>query len=455
MKSSSEKGSIFKVFARVLSLEEALAYIPPPLTFCPNFVKRNSSTNPDIPGDHKLVELLPWKGFFEKVNNFKFGDESKYNRPIFINYSQMYNEMSIQTAFETNICEVLNKLLRNYDFSRESTKNPGDPDFICHFAMLEPLMPIEVKRKHILEYIGSFIEFYKHNKKAQSVIKQIYSYMVVNQVKFGILSTYDNHWFLRQLGDNEENRARLWISEALPLESHSPPVLKAYAYVTKKLCMDMDAHSSHTNIITVPAYENNGKRITRNIRKSAQKKESSDSSSIQNFYFTDFKFKDLLSQGRSGKTLLCEFRNNTIALKCADLWKSPSYILKEMQNEVKIYQQLSDLQGIYIPNLECYGYFENGMCYVIGTTLVGKPLSFYKYITKGQKVKGMLALNAIHDRGVLHNDIRADNILLDNRNNDVYLIDFGMSNTDYDIMEDGVFNEEKFKLDCLLTHYTL
>ncbi|PKK64328.1 hypothetical protein RhiirC2_787665 [Rhizophagus irregularis] len=127
-----------------------------------------------------------------------------------------------------------------------------------------------------------------------------------------------------------------------------------------------------------------------------------------------------------------------------------------MQNEVRIYQRLSNLQGIYIPNLKCYGYFENGMCYVISTTLVGKPLSFYKYITEGQKVKGMLALNAIHDRGVLHNDIRADNILLDNHNNDVYLIDFGMSSTDYDIMEDwSLFNEEKFKLDFLFSHYRL
>ncbi|PKY53988.1 hypothetical protein RhiirA4_472514 [Rhizophagus irregularis] len=130
--------------------------------------------------------------------------------------------------------------------------------------MFQPLIPIEVKRKHILEYIGeSFIEFHKHNKKAQSGIRQIYSYMVVNQVKYGILSIYDNHWFLRRPGDNEENRDKLWISEALPLQSHSPPVLKA------------------------------------NTRKSAQKKESSDSSSRsssdaststnnQNLYFTDF-----------------------------------------------------------------------------------------------------------------------------------------------------------------------
>jgi hypothetical protein len=111
------------------------------------------------------------------------------------------------------------------------------------------VIQFEVKRKHILDDIGeeSFIEFHKRSARAQRVIKQIYSYMVVNQVKYGILSTYDSHWFLRRQSDDEE---RLWISETLP---DSPPVLKAYAYITKELCKDPDS----TNIIVVPANENN------------------------------------------------------------------------------------------------------------------------------------------------------------------------------------------------------
>ncbi|RGB37057.1 hypothetical protein C1646_757386 [Rhizophagus diaphanus] len=76
------------------------------------------------------------------------------------------------------------------------------------------------------------------------------------------------------------------------------------------------------------------------------------------------KFKDILGQGRSGKTLLCDFRKDTIALKCIDLWKSRSYILKEMQNE-----NVTDTLNM-----------DNGI----------------------------LALKAIHDRGVLHNDIREE-----------------------------------------------
>ncbi|PKY20775.1 hypothetical protein RhiirB3_434164 [Rhizophagus irregularis] len=72
-------------------------------------------------------------------------------------YSQMHNEISIQTAFEQNICVVLNKLLKDYYFSRELTKTPED--------------------------IGeqSFIEFHKHNSKHRV------------------------HWFLCRPGDDEEN----------------------------------------------------------------------------------------------------------------------------------------------------------------------------------------------------------------------------------------------------------
>jgi serine/threonine protein kinase len=44
-----------------------------------------------------------------------------------------------------------------------------------------------------------------------------------------------------------------------------------------------------------------------------------------------------------------------------------------------------------------------------------------------QKIKALQALRAIHYRGVLHNDIREENILLEDNGSDVYLIDFGMT----------------------------
>ena len=161
-----------------------------------------------------------------------------------------------------------------------------------------------------------------------------------------------------------------------------------------------DYFSPHPLIISVT--EENNEPISKRLRSSMTKepttnnkssKNDSDSSyrtlqnnpkgkGKQNLSFTDFKFNGMLDEGRSGKTLKCEFNGTTIALKCTDLWKSPLYILKEMHNEVNIYQILSKIQGEYIPKLMCYGYYAGGMCYVIGTSFVGTALTNYKHITE-------------------------------------------------------------------------
>src|ERR1044071_1861321 len=96
------------------------------------------------------------------------------------------------------------------------------------------------------------------------------------------------------------------------------------------------------------------------------------------------KFKSILGEGRSGKTLLCEFRGNMIVLKSVDLSKAPSYVLEEMQKEVEVYKDLANIQGKYIPKLICYGYYGGGMSFIIGMTVVSITLSDHK-ITKRQK----------------------------------------------------------------------
>ncbi|CAI2167529.1 3574_t:CDS:2 [Funneliformis geosporum] len=52
-------------------------------------------------------------------------------------------------------------------------------------------------------------------------------------------------------------------------------------------------------------------------------------------------------------------------------------------------------------------------------------LSFHK-IKQQQKSKALKALKIIHSHNILHNDIRKENILV-NEKGDIYIIDFGMS----------------------------
>ncbi|CAG8575175.1 1118_t:CDS:1 [Funneliformis mosseae] len=258
--------------------------------------------------------------------------------------------------------------------------------------------------------------------------------MSKTQLQYGVLSTYQHHWFLRRPADEP---SVLYISNTLLIQSQSPPVLKTYAYIVQVLCADSyfrnlvittDKRKKQSVFDSESATKSTKKERTTVI---ASKKKSSFSinekgqTPIQNLSFADFKYKSILGQGQTEKTLLCKFHGNTIALKCTDLSKTP-HILKEMQQKVNIYIILSDIQGIHISNLLCYGFYD-GMYYAIRMTLVGSALNNYKHITGQQRVIGLLALNVIHNRGVLHNDIRKENILLDNTNNVVYLIDFGMA----------------------------
>ena len=91
------------------------------------------------------------------------------------------------------------------------------------------------------------------------------------------------------------------------------------------------------------------------------------------------------------------------------------------------------------------------MSFVIGMTIVGTMLSEHR-ITKRQRTKALKGLEAIHKHGILHNDIREENILI-NDNGDIYLIDFGMASQADTKKKRKFFEEEQLKYSNLLDRY--
>ncbi|RGB40182.1 hypothetical protein C1646_753552 [Rhizophagus diaphanus] len=181
-----------------LSLEEALSCILLPITYSPNCITSKTTTKAPI-----------------------------FERPRFDDRFVIVDEEDVRNAINFNICIVLNDLTGpDYVYSRKSTDTPGIPDFNCHL-MDSLILVMKAKRKHVLEDMGeqTFPEFYQMSK-GKDVVQQIYNYMGENKLRYGILFTYDNHWFLRR------EHAKFWISKTLPLQSASPPVLKAHAYLT-------------------------------------------------------------------------------------------------------------------------------------------------------------------------------------------------------------------------------
>jgi len=360
---------------------------------------------------------------------------------------------------------------KDSDFPRDTALGPFKPDYTCRLKtgdnLMKQILAIEIKRHTV---IAGFENFSKEDLESESfrghlhdVIEQEYNYMSALELQYGILSSYDYHWFFYR---PKNNNTELHISHPLKRDSTDPPVLKAYAYLA--LLAERDPQSPHHNIVNhgrrqilpLQSSENTqisgsigGSRYGSNVpsmfsgRRETRQQDNNDNDGTveQNFDFSEFKFKSFLGCGQTGGTYECEFHGQTIALKVLDLYKNGRF-LNQMQKEIGIYKLLSKIQGIYIPKLVCYGRY--GIGYVMGTTIVGTKLNFHK-IEQRQKNKALRALEIIHSHNILHNDIREENILI-NEKDDIYIIDFGKS-TETD--KKKLFRREKSELSRLLNCY--
>nr|CAG8677018.1 3817_t:CDS:2 [Entrophospora candida] len=167
--------------------------------------------------------------------------------PAIVNcWMEFFNMDDDYIAMTVNIFLVLNSLLgSDYTFLKQKPSNftcNGKPDVICH-CRNKIIVPIELKRQMVLVLNSGQLDYHS-NSNTKDVVDQIYSYMAELELQYGVLSTYDNHWFLYQPKDNP---TELQISLTYSLDSTLPTVLKAYAFLAH-IAKD-NPYSPHPSII--------------------------------------------------------------------------------------------------------------------------------------------------------------------------------------------------------------
>ena len=92
------------------------------------------------------------------------------------------------------------------------------------------------------------------------------------------------------------------------------------------------------------------------------------------------------------------------------------------------YNTLKELQGKYIPILKAAGYLWDHMLFGIATEIVGTAIEV-ELLEYAERLEIIRALSAIHHYGILHNDIREENILIQHGSDGfrVSFIDFAFS----------------------------
>ena len=134
-----------------------------------------------------------------------------------------------------------------------------------------------------------------------------------------------------------------------------------------------------------------------------------------------------ISEGSFGVVFKAQNRRTKemVAIK----FENKSELTKSLKHEAKIYQYLGKMEGFL--QLKMFGSFADKNYLVL--ELLGESLydviNFYKTLElKTVLVLGIQIIqriNSIHDKLLLHRDIKTSNFVFDKHTNKLYLIDFG------------------------------
>jgi len=434
----SKKPLILKSRSDTITMEEHMIWsLPQP-------VYDNPVSRPNSSGStwKKPTQVFLWSDFKQSVVSWIDDNHQQHSqrvdRPVFVPRVITEEVQTLQPFIFDNLLAVSAKCFippSEFKARRQITSCVGDPD---HLMTRNGEIVAIVEEKGIWTLsTGDVVNSYNTTRtcaSAASAVNQLYHYMRLNHRKYGILSSYENTWFVyrRQectVCEEHPGHETLYVSEGISYTAQTPTVQQCLSYFNSIVNHD---HMDSPPTSKRPSRAGSATQISRSSsprvspRFSLSRGGSPLSSEIQideqaqDFDVDDFKLDTVLGEGRS-TVYLDYYGSSRIALKVADIAKHRE-MLPELLNEVSVYEQLSVLQGNGIPRFVCHGFVEE-VLYCVGVSICGTVANGF---TEQQKQKLLETLKSIHEAGILHNDIRKENILIDEYGNP-HIIDFGFS----------------------------
>jgi hypothetical protein len=494
-----KENQIDKLNGQVGTLADILQTVLPEMNLIPDKINKLSSSNSIVPGSKQIVYFIEeWLEFEENMEAFVKESISK-------NHVRKYPKKNIEKMFEleshdeykyliNNICNTIfsNCLFENVKFSMETkissifkekvTKVSVD---ICCLTKLdsETLAIIEIKtiknfsfekNKKVLNSKELIDEFSKgKSKNFRDYIEQLYSYMILKNTKYGMLSIYKYTIFVQIV--DRDNKPILCISNPIKFDSF----IKATFYIISKSTdnnkiiegnildymkiFDQSNENPKTLSPEASININNCTTISDNLKKSQSISSNTDNdsaySSSNNLELNIqhelecafFYFLDVIGSGRTGDILKLkiDLNDNFIAFKFIDIYTGKKDIKKELQNEIEVYKWLQKKKVECIPKLVFDGVVFIFLSLV--TEVVDGKIIVFDEMNVLQKKSCINSLKILHSNGVLHRDIRSSNFIIQ-ENNQCIIIDFGFSKIFEKINEEAkeLFANELAELNQLL-----
>nr|CAG8603795.1 510_t:CDS:2 [Entrophospora candida] len=169
-----------------------------------------------------------WVGFKEEVRSWQSEYINKrYKKPVFGSRT-ITCEKDIWVAAEINIHDILTPLDRSICFldGRALENMAGEPDFIVVLKVPSNNNIVSLylweKKTRKGKYAGP------KDTTVYEPINQIYGYMCANKLRYGVLSTFNQTWFLKR--GVKEDQGWLQTSDVITNTSTDPTLLKSVAY---------------------------------------------------------------------------------------------------------------------------------------------------------------------------------------------------------------------------------